>query len=110
MRTIVLACFATLLAMTARAESVAAPRLSPNDSRSYQHTVETRPAGWRQTQVESTVLRAGSTSITMSSHLVGSTMPPTRQLCGPGWSRFRSANGVRNERFADELEAFEVSN
>lgn len=82
-----------LLGLEARAQTATAPKINEHDSWTYQHTVESRASGWQQTHMESTVLRAGSGSIVLSSQPVGSTMPPTDQLSGPDWSRFRNVNG-----------------
>lgn len=92
-RTVFLALLGVVLAFAAQAQPVAAPRVSPNDSWTYQHTAESRAAGWRQTRSESTVLRVGAGSIALSNRLAGSAMPPVEQLAGPDWSRFRSVNG-----------------
>jgi hypothetical protein len=91
-RIIWLALAGVVLTAQAEAQSVGAPRISENDSWTYQHTVENK-AGWHQVHVETTVLRAGATSIEISSKQVGSTMPPSEQLTGPDWIRFRSVNG-----------------
>ena len=91
-RTIWLALIGLVLAAPAEAQSVGSPRLSANDTWTYQNTVENN-AGWRQTRIETTVLRAGSGSIAVSIKPSASTMPPTEQLVGPDWSRVRSVNG-----------------
>jgi hypothetical protein len=80
--------------LTARveAQSIGAPRVSENDTWTYQDTAENK-TGWHQTHIETTVVRTGSTSIAISNKPVGSTMPPTEQLTGPDWTRFRSVNG-----------------
>ncbi len=92
-RTLFLVLSGMALACAAQAQPVAAPKVAPNDGWTYQHTVESRAAGWQQTRSESTVLRVGSGSIALSNKVAGSTMPPTEQLTGPDWSRFRSVNG-----------------
>ena len=81
------------LAFGAQAQPVAAPRVVPNDTWTYQHTSETRAGGWRQTRVESTVVRVGTGTIALSNHPAGSTAPPVEQLTGLDWSRLRSVNG-----------------
>jgi hypothetical protein len=91
-RIIWLALAGVFLTAQAEAQSIAAPRVSENDTWTYQETNENR-TGWHQAHVEITVVRAGATSIAISSKPVGSTMPPTEQLTGPDWTRFRSVNG-----------------
>jgi hypothetical protein len=80
------------LAGEAAAQPFAAPRVSANDTWTYQDTTESR-AGWRQTRVDSTVVRAGPTEIVVSDKPSGSTMPPNEHLVGSDWSRARSVNG-----------------
>jgi hypothetical protein len=87
------------------AQSFPAPKVSADDTWTYQNTDETR-GGWRQTRIETTVVRAGSSGILISNKPVGSTMPPTEGLVGPDWSRMRSVNGrqtVVNRPFAFPL-------
>jgi len=94
-RTVSLVLLMLLLAMKTQAQAVAAPKFSENDSWTYQHTIESAATGWHQLRVESTVLQAGPTSITLSTRPVGSTVPPSQQLGSLDWSRFRSVNGRR---------------
>ncbi len=94
MRTIWPALAVMLLAAPAAAQSVAAPRISADDSWTYQDTIENR-AGWHQARIESTVLRAGADGIETSTRPSGSTMPPRVQLTEPDWARARSVNGHR---------------
>ncbi len=106
MRIIWCALAGVCLAACAQAETFDAPKLAANDSWTYQNTAETRAAGWRQTRTESTVTRAGSTSVSISNKTVGSTMPPKDLLAGADWSRSRSVNGhdiVVNRPFAFPL-------
>ncbi len=89
-----------------QAEPVAAPKLSVNDSWTYQDTVQNRVAGWRQTRTESTVTRAGTSAIGLSNKVVGSTMPPRDLLASADWSRSRNVDGhdtVVNRPFAFPL-------
>jgi hypothetical protein len=92
-RTVFLVLIALLLGSKVHAQTAAIPKINEHDSWTYQHTVESRASGCQQTHIESTVLRAGSGSIALSSRPLGSTMPPTDQLTGPDWSRFRNVNG-----------------
>ncbi len=80
------------LVVTAHAQSVAAPPIVAGDRWTYQSTTELR-SGWRQTRVEIDVLRASPAGIEISSHPVGSTMPPVERLTGADWSRSRSVDG-----------------
>jgi hypothetical protein len=93
MRMIGLALAGVLLAARAEGQPVGAPRISINDSWTYQETIE-NGAGWHQTRTQSTVLRVGPTSITLSSSQIGSVTPPHEQLRGVDWSRSRSVNGL----------------
>jgi hypothetical protein len=92
MRTILLVSVGVFLAAAAAAQPVAAPRVSVDDSWTYQDTTESR-AGWRQTRMDATVVRVGPSSIVLADKPAGSTMPPTEQLVGPDWSRVRSIDG-----------------
>ncbi len=91
-RTIWPALAGLLLAAPAAAQSVEAPRISADDSWTYQDTIENR-TGWHQSQVESTVVRTGADGIETSTKPAGSTMPPKVQLAAADWARFRSVNG-----------------
>jgi hypothetical protein len=77
-------------AAAAQAQSVSAPHIQPNDSWTYQDTVENK-SGWHQTRLESTVEHAGPAGIARTIKETGSTMPPKEQLTGLDWSR--SVNG-----------------
>jgi len=92
MRTILLVSVGVFLAATAAAQPVGAPRVTADDSWTYQNTADGR-AGWRQTRIEITVIRVGPSSIEVADKPVGSTMPPTELLVGPDWSRVRSVDG-----------------
>jgi len=92
MRMIGFALVGVFLAAAAQAQPVGAPKVSANDTWTYQETTENR-TGWHQTHIESTVLRAGPASIALSNKPVGSIMPPSEQLTGADWSRFRGVNG-----------------
>ncbi len=94
-RTVSLVLLILFLAMKTQAQAAAAPKFSENDSWTYQHTIESAATGWHQLRVESTVLQAGLTAITLSTRPVGSTVPPSQQLGSLDWSRFRSVNGRR---------------
>jgi len=94
-RTVSLVFFMLLVGMKTQVQPIAAPKFSENDSWTYQHTVESTATGRHQLRVESTVLQAGPTSITLSNRPVGSTVPPSEQLGSLDWSRFRSVNGRR---------------
>lgn len=90
----------------ATAETYPQPRVSANDTWTYQYTAETRTAAWRQTRVENTVVRASANEIVLSNKTVGSSMPPNEGLVGADWSRMRSVNGretVVNRPFAFPL-------
>ena len=92
MRVIWLGLLGLFLAAPAEAQTVGAPRLSVNDTWTYRQTVENK-AGWGQTRIETTVLRAEPGSIAVSTKPSDSTMPPSEQLVAPDWSRVRSVNG-----------------
>ncbi len=82
-------------AHAAPVEPAAAPKLQPNDTWTYQDTVEKRVGGWHQTHVETTLVRAGPKIIVVTSKQVGSTMPPLERMAGADWSRSRSVNGLQ---------------
>jgi hypothetical protein len=92
MRLTWLSLVALLLAVNAKAESIGAPHLVPDDSWTYQNTIEDK-TGWHQNRMESTIVRVGATTMAVTAKQVGSTMPPTEQLVGADWSRVRSVNG-----------------
>ena len=92
MRMIGLVLVGVFLAGAAGAQSIVAPKVTPSDTWIYQDTLDGR-AGWKQTRVESTVVRAGTSSIVVSNKPVGSSNPPVEFLLGPDWSRLRSVNG-----------------
>lgn len=81
-----------LLAARAQAQSLDLPVIREGDSWTYQSTVEDR-GGWRRTQTETVVLRAGLDGIELSSKAAGSVMPPSDRLTGRDWSRIRSVDG-----------------
>ncbi len=92
MKVIWLAVLGVFLVAQAKAETIAAPVVGRDDTWTYVHTTEDR-AGWHQTRIETTVMRAGAEAIAISSKPAGSTMPPTETLTGPDWSRISSVNG-----------------
>lgn len=92
MRTIWLTILGVIPAACVAAQQPAGPRVSANDTWTYQDTVESR-SGWRQNRTDLTVVRAGASEIVVSSRPSGSSLPPTEQLAGPDWSRVRSVNG-----------------
>ena len=96
MRTACLTLAAPLAALLAhsegRAQTLTAPPIVAGDRWTYESTTEAR-AGWRQSRIALTVLRAGPEAIEISSQPVGSTMPPVTRLIGPDWSRVRSVDG-----------------
>jgi len=94
------------VAATARAETLGPPRISPNDTWTYQSTVEGK-TGWHQTHVEATVEHAGAGGIATSQKQVGSTMPPTEHLAGADWSRSRNLGG--HETVVNRPMAFPLS-
>ena len=106
MRTVWLALAGALLSANAGAESIPALKLKPGDTWTYHSTAEKR-TGWQQSRVESTVVRAGPTTVAVSIKPVGSTMPPTEQLMGADWSRTRSVNG--HETIVNRPLAFPLS-
>ena len=77
---------------TARAQDLGAPAIVAGDRWTYQSTRELR-GGWRRDRMEITVLRASPSGIEISTHPVGSTMPPVERLTGLDWSRVRSVDG-----------------
>ncbi|MDO9711358.1 hypothetical protein [Paracraurococcus lichenis] len=80
-------------AASAAAETVGPPRLAEGDSWTYASTVETRPAGWRQSREEITITRTGSDSIVVRQQTLGAPRPPIERLQRPDWSLARSVNG-----------------
>ena len=80
------------LVSQAHAQTVKIPVIVPNDTWTYQNTTETR-VGWNQTDIETTVTRAGPDEIAVDTRRVGSTMPARESLSGRDWDRFRSVNG-----------------
>lgn len=92
MRKICLALMGAALVSVAQAQPVSAPKVAAGDTWTYRSTTE-KGAGWQQTRIESTVLRATADSIEISSKVAGSNMPPRETLVGADWSRERSVNG-----------------
>lgn len=92
MRATLLVILGALLSVHAQAQTVPAPRVSANDTWTYQNTVENK-TGWHQADIESTVEHASASSIAISNKQAGSTNPPREMLVGGDWSRSRSVNG-----------------
>ncbi len=92
MRTIWLVLLGVVITGAARAQTVAAPRLHPHDTWTYQDTVLNR-TGWHQGRIALTVERVESDLLAIQTQPVGSAMPPRELLIGADWSRTRSVNG-----------------
>lgn len=92
MHRILIALMGALLVSVAQAQPVSAPKIVPGDTWTYRNTVE-KGAGWQQTRVEITVLRATTDSTEVSEKIADSTMTPREILVGADWSRSRSVNG-----------------
>jgi len=79
--------------LLAAAQSAGSPSIKSGDEWTYQDTVESGAAGWKQTRDTVTVVRTTSSSIYYTVQASGAPTAPREVVVGPDWSRIRNVDG-----------------